>query len=142
MPIGRSKPDATSLQNAECWFLIADFRVCETSVLCVALALWAKSEIKPSAEPARLIEPTLHILYRDALDKKLGKIAPIRSKRHRKPPTVLTQAEGVRVLSEAIRPLLADHVERVVIDAASKCWEFCHTIEKQLRTEETQIPEQ
>ena len=107
-------------------------------------------------------------LYRDVLDIELGNIAPVRSKRHRKPPTVLTQGEvtqmlnamegthrlmaqltygcGLRlmecirlrvqdvdfgqgrvfvrggkggkdrtvVLPEAIRPLLADHLERVV----------------------------
>jgi len=107
-------------------------------------------------------------LYRDVLDIDLGEIAPVRSKRHRKPPTVLTQSEvaemlntmagthrlmaqltygcGLRlmecirlrvqdvdfgqgrvfvrdgkggkdrtvVLPEAIRPLLADHLERVV----------------------------
>lgn len=106
-------------------------------------------------------------LYRDVLDVELGEIAPVRSKRHRKPPTVLTQAEvaamlgamegthrlmaqltygcGLRlmecirlriqdvdfgkgrvfvrggkggkdrtvVLPEAVRPLLADHIERV-----------------------------
>ena len=107
-------------------------------------------------------------LYRDVLDQELGNIAPVRSKRHRKPPTVLTKAEVGRVLArmqgthqlmaqltygcglrlmecirlrvqdvdfgqgkvfvrggkgskdrtvplpEAVRPLLADHVERVV----------------------------
>ena len=107
-------------------------------------------------------------LYRDVLDIDLGAIAPVRSKRHRKPPTVLTQEEmgqllnamqgthrlmaqltygcGLRLmecirlrvqdvdfgqgrvfirggkggkdrtvaLPEAVRPLLADHIERVV----------------------------
>ena len=107
-------------------------------------------------------------LYRDVLDVELGEIAPVRSKRHRKPPTVLTQDEvaamlnamagthrlmaqltygcGLRlmecirlriqdvdfgqgrvfirggkggkdrtvVLPDAVRPLLADHIERVV----------------------------
>lgn len=106
-------------------------------------------------------------LYREVLDIDLGDIAPVRSKRHRKPPTVLTQGEvvsllnsmegtcrlmaqltygcGLRlmecirlriqdvdfgqgrvfirggkggkdrtvVLPEAVRPLLADHIERV-----------------------------
>lgn len=37
-------------------------------------------------------------LYRDVLDVDLGDIAPVRSKRHRKPPTVLTQDEVSRVL--------------------------------------------
>ena len=107
-------------------------------------------------------------MYRDVLDIDLGGIAPVRSKRHRKPPTVLTQEEvgrllnamqgthrlmaqltygcGLRlmecirlriqdvdfgqgrvfirggkggkdrtvVLPEMVRPLLADHIERVV----------------------------
>lgn len=107
-------------------------------------------------------------LYRDVLDVDLGSIAPVRSKRHRKPPTVLTQGEvagmldmmagthrlmaqltygcGLRlmecirlriqdvdfgqgrifvrggkggkdrtvVLPEAARPVLVDHIERVV----------------------------
>ena len=107
-------------------------------------------------------------LYRDVLDVELGEMAPVRSKRHRKPPTVLTKAEvaqllaqmegthrlmaqltygcGLRLmecirlriqdvdfgqgkvfvrggkgskdrtvpLPESIRPVLADHVERVV----------------------------
>ncbi|MDF7802162.1 integron integrase, partial [Pontiellaceae bacterium B1224] len=39
-------------------------------------------------------------LYRDVLDVDLGAIAPVRSKRHRKPPTVLTQAEIMSVLGE------------------------------------------
>lgn len=37
-------------------------------------------------------------LYRDVLHIELGKIAPTRSKRHRKPPTVLTKTEVGRVL--------------------------------------------
>ena len=37
-------------------------------------------------------------LYRDVLDVELGSIAPVRSKRHRKPPTVLTQDEVARML--------------------------------------------
>ena len=37
-------------------------------------------------------------LYRDVLDMDLGGIAPVRSKRHRKPPTVLTQGEVLRML--------------------------------------------
>jgi integron integrase len=37
-------------------------------------------------------------LYRDVLDIELGAISPIRSKRQRKPPTVLTQAEVQQVL--------------------------------------------
>jgi len=39
-------------------------------------------------------------LYRDVLDVELGDIAPVRSKRHRKPPTVLTQNEVGRLLAE------------------------------------------
>jgi len=38
-------------------------------------------------------------LYRDVLDIELGGIAPVRSKRHRKPPTVLTKAEVGRVMA-------------------------------------------
>ena len=38
-------------------------------------------------------------LYRDVLDRELGGIAPVRSKRHRKPPTVLTKGEVGRVLA-------------------------------------------
>ncbi len=37
-------------------------------------------------------------LYRDVLDLELGEIGHVRSKRHRKPPTVLTQAEVQAVL--------------------------------------------
>jgi len=37
-------------------------------------------------------------LYRDVLDLELGEIGHVRSKRHRKPPTVLTQAEVQGVL--------------------------------------------
>ena len=40
----------------------------------------------------------LVFLYRDVLDKELGDIAHIRSKRRRKPPTVLTQKEVQQVL--------------------------------------------
>lgn len=39
-------------------------------------------------------------LYRDVLDVELGAIAPVRSKRHRKPPTVLTQSEVGQVLMQ------------------------------------------
>jgi integrase len=38
-------------------------------------------------------------LYRDVLDIDLGAIAPVRSKRHRKPPTVLTQEEMGQLLN-------------------------------------------
>ena len=38
-------------------------------------------------------------LYREVLDMDLGDIAPVRSKRHRKPPTVLTQDEVLRMLN-------------------------------------------
>jgi integrase len=42
----------------------------------------------------------LVFLYRDVLDKPLGAtIAPVRSKRHPRPPTVLTQAEVQRLLA-------------------------------------------
>ena len=40
----------------------------------------------------------LVFLYRDVLDVDLGEIAPIRSKRLRKPPTVLTQGEVQQLL--------------------------------------------
>jgi integrase len=39
-------------------------------------------------------------LYRDVLDIELGQIAPVRSKRHRKPPTVLTKAEVAQLLAQ------------------------------------------
>ena len=39
-------------------------------------------------------------LYRDVLDRELGDIAHIRSKKRRKPPTVLTQREMQQVLRE------------------------------------------
>lgn len=38
-------------------------------------------------------------LYRDVLHQQLGEIAPIRSKRHRKPPTVLMKAEVAQLLA-------------------------------------------
>jgi integron integrase len=42
-------------------------------------------------------------LYRDVLDIELGDIAPVRSKRTRKPPTVLTQTEVQHVLQSMER---------------------------------------
>ena len=126
------------------------------------------TEGKVAAATQRQALNAIVFLYRDVLDMDLGEIAPVRSKRHRKPPTVLTQDEVVRmlnsmegthrlmaqltygcglrlmecirlrvqdvdfgqgrvfvrggkggkdrtvVLPEAVRPLLADHVNRVV----------------------------
>jgi len=126
------------------------------------------TEGKVAASTQRQALNAIVFLYRDVLDIELGDIAPVRSKRHRKPPTVLTQSEvaqvlngmegthrlmaqltygcGLRlmecirlrvqdidfgqgrvfvrggkggkdrtvVLPEAIRPLLADHIERIV----------------------------
>lgn len=126
------------------------------------------TEGKVAASTQRQALNAIVFLYRDVLDVELGDIAHIRSKRHRKPPTVLTQEEvagmlnamegthrlmaqltygcGLRlmecirmrvqdvdfgqgrvfirggkggkdrtvVLPDAVRPLLADHIERVV----------------------------
>jgi integron integrase len=123
---------------------------------------------KVAAATQRQALNAIVFLYRDVLDIELGSFAPVRSKKHRKPPTVLTQDEVARmlgamegthrlmaqltygcglrlmecirlrvqdldfgqgrifvrggkggkdrtvVLPEAVRPLLADHVERVV----------------------------
>ena len=126
------------------------------------------TERKVAASTQRQALNAIVFLYRDVLDIELGSIAPVRSKRHRKPPTVLTQSEvgevlggmdgthrlmaqltygcGLRlmecirlrvqdidfgqgrvfirggkggkdrtvVMPEATRPLLADHIERVI----------------------------
>ncbi|MBU0728882.1 MAG: integron integrase [Proteobacteria bacterium] len=42
----------------------------------------------------------LVFLYRDVLDKPLGDIAPIRAKRNKRPPTVLTKDEVAQVIKE------------------------------------------
>lgn len=55
-------------------------------------------------------------LYRDVLDVDFGKMVPVRSKRHRKPPTVLMQAEVLHrsLPSEVPRSPSGDQRERVV----------------------------
>jgi integrase len=58
------------------------------------------TEGKVSASTQRQALNALVFLYRDVLDKPLaGEIAPERSKRHQRPPTVLTQAEVQRLLA-------------------------------------------
>ena len=122
MRTGRSRPHATPLQNFDCRLLIADFWVCDAFVL----KNWIKRYLKfygmsrhPSEMGAAEVERYLsHLategkvsvstqrqalnaivfMYRDVLNVDLGRIAPIRGKRHRKPPTVLTQDEVRGVL--------------------------------------------
>ena len=53
---------------------------------------------KVAASTQRQALNAIVFLYREVLDIDLGEIAHIRSKRHRKPPTVLTQEEVRRVL--------------------------------------------
>ena len=58
------------------------------------------TEGKVSAATQKQALNALVFLYRDVLDKPLaGEIAPARSKRHPRPPTVLTQAEVQRLLA-------------------------------------------
>lgn len=58
------------------------------------------TEGKVSASTQRQALNALVFLYRDVIDKPLvGEIAPIRSKRQQRPPTVLTQAEVQRVFA-------------------------------------------
>ncbi len=58
------------------------------------------TEGKVSASTQRQALNALVFLYRDVLDKPLaGEIAPARSKRQQRPPTVLTQAEIKRLLA-------------------------------------------
>lgn len=57
------------------------------------------TEGKVAVSTQRQALNSIVFLYRDVLDIDLGGIAPIRSKKHRKPPTVLTQEEVRRVLS-------------------------------------------
>lgn len=54
---------------------------------------------KVAASTQRQALNALVFLYRDVLDKELGGIGHIRSKKRRKPPTVLTQKEVQRVLN-------------------------------------------
>lgn len=56
------------------------------------------TEGKVAASTQRQALNAIVFLYREVLDIDLGDIAPVRSKRHRKPPTVLTQAEVQQVL--------------------------------------------
>jgi integron integrase len=57
-------------------------------------------EGKVSASTQRQALNALVFLYRDVLHKSLeSEIAPVRSKRHQRPPTVLTQAEVQRLLA-------------------------------------------
>lgn len=53
---------------------------------------------KVAAATQRQALNSIVFLYRDVLDVDLGEISHIRSKRHRHPPTVLTQPEVQRVL--------------------------------------------
>src|SRR5262245_11989891 len=58
------------------------------------------TEGKVSASTQRQALNALVFLYRDVLYKPLeSEIAPVRSKRHQRPPTVLTQAEVQRLLA-------------------------------------------
>ncbi len=58
------------------------------------------TEGKVSASTQKQALNALVFLYRDVLDKPLdGDIEPARSKRHQRPPTVLTQAEVQRLLA-------------------------------------------
>ena len=58
------------------------------------------TEDKVSASTQRQALNALVFLYRDVLDKPLaGQIAPARSKRQQRPPTVLIQAEVQRLLA-------------------------------------------
>jgi len=58
------------------------------------------TEGQVSASTQRQALNALVFLYRDVLDKPLvGKIAPVRSKRKQRPPTVLTQEEVHRLLA-------------------------------------------
>lgn len=57
------------------------------------------TEGKVAASTQRQALNAIIFLYRDVLDKELGGIEPIRSKRRRKPPTVLTQSEVQQVLN-------------------------------------------
>ncbi len=58
------------------------------------------TEGKVSASTQRQALNALVFLYRDVLDKPLaGEIAPVRSKRQQRPPTVLTQSEVQRLLA-------------------------------------------
>jgi integron integrase len=54
---------------------------------------------KVAAATQRQALNALMFLYRDVLEIEPGEIAPIRSKRGRKPPTVLTQPEVLQVLN-------------------------------------------
>ena len=58
------------------------------------------TEGKVAASTQRQALNAIVFLYRDVLDVDLGEIAPVRSKRSRRPPTVLTQAEVQRLLQE------------------------------------------
>lgn len=53
---------------------------------------------KVAASTQRQALNSIIFLYRDVLNKDLGDISPIRSKKRRKPPTVLTQGEVQQVL--------------------------------------------
>ena len=58
------------------------------------------TEGKVAASTQRQALNAIIFLYREALDVDLGAIAHIRSKRQRKPPTVLTQGEVQQVLAK------------------------------------------
>ena len=54
---------------------------------------------KVAASTQRQALNAIIFLYREVLDIELGEIAPIRSKKQRRPPTVLTKGEVLQVLS-------------------------------------------
>lgn len=58
------------------------------------------SERKVAASTQRQALNAVMFLYRDVLNVELGKIAPMRNRRNRKPPTVLTQREVQLVIRE------------------------------------------
>ena len=68
----------------------------ETEVEAYLSHLATKGKVAASTQRQAL--NAIVFLYREVLDVDLGKIAPIRSKKQRKPPTVLTQEEVRRVL--------------------------------------------
>jgi integron integrase len=56
------------------------------------------TEGKVAASTQRQALNAIIFLYREVLDVELGEITPIRSKKHRKPPVVLTQNEVQQIL--------------------------------------------
>jgi integron integrase len=54
---------------------------------------------KVSASTQKLALNAIVFLYHQVLDQPVGNLAPVRAKRHRRPPIVMTQSEVQRVLS-------------------------------------------